>query len=97
MSSLKSTTPVVKWPMRASARRGCIGCGGILTIEYCSVMNRLRGSGSERGSVGTGAPGGEPACGSAIDPVAKWFSTSITVTSVVLRTSVIAELRASNA
>ena len=30
-------------------------------------MNRLRGSGSERGAVGCGMPGGVPGCGTAID------------------------------
>ena len=30
-------------------------------------MNMLRGSGSERGADGAGAPGGAPGCGTAID------------------------------
>ena len=34
------------------------------------VMNRLRGSGTERGTVGTGTPGGVPGCGWAMVPVA---------------------------
>jgi hypothetical protein len=33
-------------------------------------MNMLRTSGSERGVVGAGAPGGAPGVGTAMDPVA---------------------------
>ena len=58
-------------------------------------MNRLRASGSARGTLGTGTPGGVPACGTAIELAAKWLSTSITVTSGVLRSAVMAELRVS--
>ena len=56
----------------------------------------LRGSGSERGTEGMGMPGMRPGCGTEIEPVAKWLSTSSSTTPGVARTSVIAELRGSN-
>ena len=48
----------------------------------------LRGSGSERGTVGTGAPGGAPGCGTAMLAVSKCASTSSTTCSGVPRTVV---------
>jgi hypothetical protein len=59
-------------------------------------MKRLRASGIERGVLGTGAPGGMPGCGTAIEPVAKWAITSSATISGFARNVVIAELRASN-
>jgi hypothetical protein len=66
----KSCSVELKWPMRGSGRRAAIGCSGRRVSAYCSVMNRLRGSGTLRGTVGTGEPGGAPNCGALMEPVA---------------------------
>ena len=61
-------------------------------------MNMLRGSGSERGADGCGAPGGVPGCGTAID-AGRVVAEHLEHDRVGRRRApaVIAELRGSNA